>query len=190
MPTIKERVESNLVVFFLGAGVAGFISGIATYDAILRISGRTTIASDVLRKQTADLEVALVRVSNIAAPVQQYLIIHRVLAEEGNMARVVVRVNNLLYAYPADVAFTPVSSSMPEQKLPLPVTSDKYTISFELQLWDRKNKKAFTAKSRATPQFLPAALPNEMQTYNLLPVDDEGMYGAVKRTLAIEYSLH
>ena len=46
MPTLKERVENNLVVLFLAAIVTGFLSGIAAYQGVLKISGQTTITLD------------------------------------------------------------------------------------------------------------------------------------------------
>ena len=138
MPSLKESIENNLAVFFLGALVAGFLSGIAAYETTLRIAGRTTISTEAFKSQ--ELELNKARTAQAAQPpIQRYLTIHRVAGNEGNMVRVVARVNNILYAYPADVAFTPISSNMPEQKLPLPWTIDGYTVSFEVQLRDAKN---------------------------------------------------
>ena len=36
--SLKERVEQNVVVWFLGAIVTGFLAGIGTYEAVLRIA--------------------------------------------------------------------------------------------------------------------------------------------------------
>lgn len=122
------------------------------------------------------------------APMKQhYLIIQGVSGTSGDMVRVVARVNNLLYAYPADVPFTPISSGMPEQKLPLPITADVYTVSFEAQLRPSSRNEVKLAKSRTTPQFDPKSLPTEMQSYELLLVDPSGDYSS--RTLTIRYSL-
>ena len=123
MPSLKESIENNLAVFFLGALLAGFLSGIAAYETTLRIAGRTTISTEAFKSQ--ELELNKARTAQAAQPpIQRYLTIHRVAGNEGNMVRVVARVNNILYAYPADVAFTPISSNMPEQKLPLFISSE------------------------------------------------------------------
>ena len=46
MTTIRERLEDNLVIFFLGALVLGFLGGIGVYDGLLRITGRVTVPKE------------------------------------------------------------------------------------------------------------------------------------------------
>ena len=48
MPTLKERVEDHLGVFFLGALLTGFLAGIAAYGGVLSMSNQTTIAKATL----------------------------------------------------------------------------------------------------------------------------------------------
>ena len=177
MPSLKERVENNLAVFFLGALLVGFLSGVGAYEATLRISGRTTVALETLRSLEA----------KPSQPSQRFLVMHRVLGGQEEMVRVVARVNNLIYAYPADVAFTPIASDMPEQKLPLPIALDGYTLSFEAQVRDSRSGEIRQYKSRTTPQFRLDALPTDTQSYKLMYVTSVGDYG-VRRSLTIEYS--
>ena len=35
---LKQRIEDNLAIFFLGAIVAGFLAGIGAYDATLAMA--------------------------------------------------------------------------------------------------------------------------------------------------------
>jgi len=41
--TLKERVEDSPVIYFLGALLAGFLGGLGTYEAILRIARLDTV---------------------------------------------------------------------------------------------------------------------------------------------------
>jgi hypothetical protein len=96
---------------------------------------------------------------------QHYLVIHGVEGKPGQMIRVIAHVNNLLYAYPADVTFTPVSTGMPEQKLPLPLFAGQYTVSFEAQIMGRDCTDVRPARSRTTPQFDSGALPSTFSNW-------------------------
>jgi hypothetical protein len=49
MGGIKEKVESNPTVWLLGTLLTGFLSGIATYEAALRIMDLQTISRDRLK---------------------------------------------------------------------------------------------------------------------------------------------
>ena len=40
MATLRERIENNPAVFFLGAIVAGFIAGMAAYESLLQITNQ------------------------------------------------------------------------------------------------------------------------------------------------------
>jgi hypothetical protein len=117
---------------------------------------------------------------------QHYLIIRGIDASPGQMVRVVARINNVLYAYPADVTFTPVTPAMPEQKLPLPLSEGKYIVSFEAQLMGHRCDEVSLARSRETPHFDATALPSEVQSYQLLRVDAGGAYGVP--ALTVRYS--
>jgi hypothetical protein len=43
---LKERIENNAVVWFLGAVVACFLAGIGTYEGILRIAKLEVVSQD------------------------------------------------------------------------------------------------------------------------------------------------
>jgi hypothetical protein len=120
------------------------------------------------------------------AALQRYLVVHGVDGQPGQMIRVVARINGLLYAYPADVTFTPVTTAMPEQKLPLPLMDLHYNVSFEAQIMGSTCRDVSYARSRATPQFNGSSLPTDLQTYQLLNVDRGGAYGAP--SLTVRYS--
>lgn len=51
--SLKQRIENNLVVFFLSALLAGFLAGLGAYESVLRIGG-LEVAS---RQRLADLEM-------------------------------------------------------------------------------------------------------------------------------------
>ena len=46
MATLRERIENNPAVFFLGAIVAGFLAGTAAYEGLLQITNQRTIFTD------------------------------------------------------------------------------------------------------------------------------------------------
>jgi len=48
MVKLKERVENNPVVFFLGAILIGFLAGSGAYKAVLEISNQSTISKSTL----------------------------------------------------------------------------------------------------------------------------------------------
>ena len=48
MPSLKERVENNVVVWLLGMLLAGFLAGIGTYKGILEIANLTVVAKPEL----------------------------------------------------------------------------------------------------------------------------------------------
>jgi hypothetical protein len=60
---IRERIENNLIVFFLSTLLTGFLAGIATYEGILRITNQQTLLScpSTQKKEEAiPLEILLV----------------------------------------------------------------------------------------------------------------------------------
>ena len=49
---LKERIENNLVIWFLGALLTGFLSGVGTYEAVLRIAHLDVVpANSYLKKE-------------------------------------------------------------------------------------------------------------------------------------------
>lgn len=46
--TIRERVEQNVIAWLLGTSLAGFVAGFGAYEAILRVSERTTVSKERL----------------------------------------------------------------------------------------------------------------------------------------------
>ena len=51
--TFKEKVEKNLTIWLLGVLLTGFLSGIATYKAILEIAQLETISKSKLQELTS-----------------------------------------------------------------------------------------------------------------------------------------
>lgn len=63
MAKLKERIENNPAVFFLTAVVAGFVSGIGAYEALLRITNQEAVASEhlqALNSQVSNLKLKIV----------------------------------------------------------------------------------------------------------------------------------
>ena len=67
--SLKEIVEKNIVIWFLGTLLVGFLAGISTYEGIMRISGRQAVSKyewdkakekiDVLKKKERFLSLFL-----------------------------------------------------------------------------------------------------------------------------------
>jgi hypothetical protein len=55
-PSLKERIENNLVVFFLGTVLAGFLAGLGTYQGALKLVDYTSISNGELRMLKDNLE--------------------------------------------------------------------------------------------------------------------------------------
>ena len=45
-PSLKERIENNLVVFFLTILVAGFLAGVGAYQGVLKIVDYTSVSNE------------------------------------------------------------------------------------------------------------------------------------------------
>jgi hypothetical protein len=110
------------------------------------------------------------------APLQHWLVVHDVVpgapGTTGAFIRVTVRVNNVPYAYPADVAFTQIGQGMPEQSMPLPI-ADAYRISFEADVRVTESAPVVAARSRSTPDFEAEHLPGGTQSYEIFLVDEQ-----------------
>ena len=139
--SLKERIESNLVVFFLGSLVAGFLAGVAAYDGTLRIAGRATIADDVLRDLERDLVKAREKLSQAKKQIeqpQQWIDLRRVDFYEnaipGTRYRIVLYVDGVPYSYPPQAFWWEIGKSVEAPKLPLPRKSGDRRVEAEVIL--------------------------------------------------------
>ena len=141
LPSLKERIENNLVVFFFGTLLTGFLAGLAVYQGALKLVDYTPVSNDALRtlkddvenkgKEIAALE-ARVKVAEASIGEQRWLRIRGVEGLDGSRARLVARVNGRAYSYPSRAVWSRLGPGMPVEDFPLPVDAKAYDISFEL----------------------------------------------------------
>lgn len=127
------------------------------------------------------------RESQLLTNPQRWLVIQGIDGPSSESVRIVVSVNGILYAYPADVPYTKIGLSMAEQKLPLPSDSDNYTLAFEAQFKGVTASGFSNAKSRSRPTFEANNLPNEKQTYLLHGVIGDEKAAEVGLTLYFRF---
>ena len=48
-PSLRERIENNLVVFFLATLVSGFVAGVGAFQGVLKAFDFTPVAGETLR---------------------------------------------------------------------------------------------------------------------------------------------
>ena len=125
-------------------------------------------------------------------PTQHWLNIHRVAvhnmeAHEGILVNIVARVNGVIYSYPADVPYTPIGVNMAEQKMPLPIDTDSYRVSFEAYIKKPDAESVAIARSRETPVYKEEQLPTENQSYDLHAVVNDAKVPEV--TMTVKYSI-
>lgn len=140
-PTLKERIENNLIVFFLGSLLAGFMAGLGTFQGALKLVDYTPTSNDSLRALREDLERKKEEVmaleNKLKSPggqvtEQRWLRIRGVEGLDGVRARLVARVNGRAYSYPSRVVWALLGSGIPTEDFPLPVGVQSYELSFEL----------------------------------------------------------
>jgi hypothetical protein len=98
---------------------------------------------------------------------QKWLIIQGIDGPNNESVRVVIGINGIVFAYPADVSYTKIGPNMAEQKIPLPVGVDDYTLEFQAQFRNAISVGFKDAKSRSRPTFPAESLPTERQGYSL-----------------------
>jgi hypothetical protein len=140
-PSLKERIENNLVVFFLATLLTGFLAGLGAYQGALKLVDYSPISNDALRalrddvgnksKTIATLE-ARVKTAESSVGEQRWLRIRGVMGLDGSRARLVARVNGRAYSYPSRAVWSRLGPDMPVEDFPLPIDTKAYDISFEL----------------------------------------------------------
>lgn len=140
-PSLKERIENNLVIFFLATLLTGFLAGLGAYQGALKLVDYSPISNDALRvlrddvdkksKTIATLE-ARVKAAESSVGEQRWLRIRGVEGLDGNRARLVARVNGRAYSYPSRAVWSRLGPGMPVEDFPLPIDTKAYDISFEL----------------------------------------------------------
>lgn len=139
--TLKERIENNLIVFFLATLLSGFLAGLGTYQGALKLVDYTPTSNDSLRALREELERKKQEVAalenRLKSPEgqkheQRWLRIRGVDGLSGVNARLVARVNSRAYSYPSRVVWAKLGQGMPTEDFPLPVDVQVYEVSFEL----------------------------------------------------------
>jgi hypothetical protein len=140
-PSLKERIENNLVVFFLATLLSGFLAGIGVYGGALKLVDYATVSNDALRELKDDIAKKRNEITTLEARVktaeasvadQRWLRIRGVEGLDGSRARLVARVNGHAYSYPSRAVWSRLGPGMPEEDFPLPMDVKAYDISFEL----------------------------------------------------------
>jgi hypothetical protein len=139
--TLKERIENNLIVFFLATLLSGFLAGLGTYQEALKLVDYTPTSNDSLRALREELErkkAEVVALENrLKSPEgqkyeQRWLRIRGVHGLDGVQARLVTHVNGRAYSYPSRDVWAMLREGMPTEDFPLPVDVPVYDVSFEL----------------------------------------------------------
>jgi hypothetical protein len=139
--SLKERIENNLVVFFLGTLLTGFLAGLGVYQGALKLVDYTPISNDAVRALKDDIDKKGKEITTLEARVkaaqsslgeQRWLRIRGVEGLDGSRARLVARVNGRAYSYPSRAVWSRLGPGMPVEDFPLPVDAKAYDISFEL----------------------------------------------------------
>ncbi|MGH8521265.1 MAG: hypothetical protein ACREU9_07610 [Gammaproteobacteria bacterium] len=140
-PSLKERIENNLVVFFLATLLTGFFAGLGAYQGALTLVDYSPISNDALRVLRDDVEKKGATITTLDARVkaaessvgeQRWLRIRGVEGLDGSRARLVARVNGRAYSYPSRAVWSRLGPGMPVEDFPLPIDTKAYDISFEL----------------------------------------------------------
>jgi hypothetical protein len=139
--TLKERIENNLIVFFLATLLSGFLAGLGTYQGALKLVDYTPTSNDSLRALREELERKKQEVTALENRLklpegqkheQRWLRIRGVDGLDGTNARLVARVNGRAYSYPSRAVWAKIGQGMPTEDFPLPVDVQVYEVSFEL----------------------------------------------------------
>jgi len=140
-PSLKERIENNLVVFFLGALLTGFLAGIGAYQAALKLIDYRPVSNESQRAQRAELDrrgkdIAALKAELKSAETrvreQRWLRIRGVAGLDGSHARVIIRVNGRAYSYPSRIPWNRLGPGMSPEEFPLEIDAKTYEVSFEL----------------------------------------------------------
>jgi hypothetical protein len=140
-PSLKERIENNLVVFFLGTLVAGFLAGVSVYQGALKAVDYTSVSNESLRVLRENVEkgrndiTALegkLKAAEARVGEQRWLRIRGIEGLDGTRARLIARVNGRAYSYPSRAVWSGLGAGMPTEEFPLPIDTKTYDISFEL----------------------------------------------------------
>lgn len=144
-PKLKERIENNLVVFFLATLLTGFLAGIGTYQGSLKlidheavpIKTHQALKDDLATARTSveRLEKTLAQQRNEVAT-QRWLRIKGVQGLLDTNARVVAFVNGRAFSYPSRTVWSRLRPGLPAEDFPLPPSANGYEVSFQLLALD------------------------------------------------------
>lgn len=124
-PSIKERVENNLIVYFLGTLLTGFLSGVATYQGALKLVDYSPVP-----------QAEYSRLKALAAEPRQspqrWLRIKGIDGISGSDVRIVARVNGRTISYPSRTVWSQARPGMPIEEFALSNDLKTVELSFEV----------------------------------------------------------
>jgi hypothetical protein len=144
---LKEKIENNLAVFFLGTLLTGFLAGLGTYQGALKLIDYEAVPSKMYQSVKDGLTTATSKAERLqqeldaqrARPVaQRWLRIKGVQGLAETNARIVAFVNGRAYSYPSRTVWSRLRPGMPPEDFPLPSGANGYDVSFQLLALDQR----------------------------------------------------
>lgn len=142
---LKERIENNLVVFFLATLLSGFLSGIGTYQGLLKLIDYEAVpirSQQALKDELASVKVTAERLEKTlaeqknAVATQRWLRIKGVQGLFDTNARVIAYVNGRAFSYPSRTIWSRLRPGLPAEDFALPNSPNGYDVSFQLLALD------------------------------------------------------
>jgi hypothetical protein len=132
---LKERIENNLL-FFLGTLLTGFLGGLGTFEAALKMvdykATPKSVREELTVKTAENRELHKTIDASKGAPTSQHsLRMTGVQGFDGNRVRVIAQVNGRSYSYPSQTVWTVLRPDMPAEDFVLPDATD-YVLSFRM----------------------------------------------------------
>jgi hypothetical protein len=139
---LRERVENHPVVFFLTALLAGFLSGLATYQGALKIIDYTPVANAEYK------HLQEIATANSSQASQRWVRLTGLEGLDGKSARIVLRINGRAVSYPSRTVWTQARPNLPIEEFPLPLSTSAYELSFEILTVDQTSGEYREFKSQ------------------------------------------
>lgn len=144
---LKDKIENNLVVFFLATLLTGFLAGLGTYQGALKLIDYETVPSKSYQSLKDGLASASTSAERLQKELEQqktrsvtqrWLRIKGVQGLADTNARVVAFVNGRAYSYPSRTVWSRLRPGLPPEDFPLPSDANGYEVSFQLLALDTR----------------------------------------------------
>lgn len=149
MPSIKERVEQNVVVWLLATLFTGFTTGVGAYRAGLQAIGQVPISTERLARLERSVGVA---------QTQRWIRLTEVEfdgAVHATRYRVVIKADGIPYSYPGHALWKEVGPTLVGQAFPLPADVADHSVEFQL-LYETRESEARLAQACEPLGFRPS----------------------------------